>query len=284
MKRKLLVLFTAILFSLTLFSVTVSADIGPKPSVSISFLNMGSEECYCTLLSEHKSTGPHSVSSKKSDDEIHRAFEEYKDSDGFYFLEYVQLVSKSKKFDWGYYPPDTFKVVLYYPETKTFAASGIINKHGFFAQYRIDMKNVEVGTNNSHLQVKDLYSVPNVIISFLLRVIITILIEAGIGFAFEFRTKKQLLLIVIVNIVTQVLLNLLLYNAMLTGGGFLLMLAYIPLEILVFIIEGVIYSLNLGKLGEVYGKKVHGMLYSFLANSASFIFGVIFSVFFSVLA
>lgn len=65
MKRKLLVLFTAILFSLTLFSVTVSADIGPKPSVSISFLNMGSEECYCTLLSEHKSTGPHSVSSKK---------------------------------------------------------------------------------------------------------------------------------------------------------------------------------------------------------------------------
>ena len=43
------------------FSVTVRADMGPKPSVRIRFENMGDELCYGTLLSKTKSTGPASA-------------------------------------------------------------------------------------------------------------------------------------------------------------------------------------------------------------------------------
>lgn len=278
MKGKIHGFLTALFLSFTLLAAVVSADMGPKPSVTVSFINMGPEECYCTLLSKESGTGPYSVSDSKSDNEIYRAFEDYNDSDGFYFLEYAQLVGSTNPFRWGYYPPDTFKVLLYYPKTNTFAVSGIIEKEGFNSQYGIDMSGVEEG--NRFLEVKNLNTPAKTFISFLIRVIITLYIELAIAFAFKFAEKKQILLIIIVNLTTQILLNLLLNQAFSTGGGFMLMLAYIPLEIAVFVVEAVVYCLALGRLGSCRIKISDGILYSFLANFCSFIVGIILAVMF----
>ena len=58
MKRKLLtvLLVFCLLFSL---SVSVYADMGPKPSVRVSFLNLPEGTVYGTLLSKYESYGPH---------------------------------------------------------------------------------------------------------------------------------------------------------------------------------------------------------------------------------
>ena len=115
------------------FPVTVRADMGPNPSVRIHFENMGDELCYGTLLSKTKSTGPASAwdgieyhakhNENKSysyaafDYETWKVFAEYQDEDGYYFLQEGWKVSETKKIEWTYYPPQSFKILLYYPET-----------------------------------------------------------------------------------------------------------------------------------------------------------------------
>ena len=137
-----------VLMLLIIFSLSVGADMGPKPSVVIEFENMGDQPCYGTLLSKNPSTGPYSVWSGDAADAIHngneyyeytditedlwRAFVEYEDTDGYYFLqEAIWQVNAEKRLAWTYYPPDSFKVLLYYPETEEFAVSGICEKYAF---------------------------------------------------------------------------------------------------------------------------------------------------------
>lgn len=41
--------------------LTAAADMGPKPSVRVTFTGVGEESYYVTLLSQAKSTGPYHV-------------------------------------------------------------------------------------------------------------------------------------------------------------------------------------------------------------------------------
>ena len=89
-----------------LFPATARADMGPKPSVHITFENMGDEVCYGTLLSRTESTGPASAWDGNpehiypgQDMEIWQAFVDYEDVDGYYFLQRSWLCSESKQLD-----------------------------------------------------------------------------------------------------------------------------------------------------------------------------------------
>ena len=92
---------------------------------SIQFEHMGDELCYGTLLSKEKSTGPASAWDGRTESDqkeymdpgIWKIFVNYKDPDGYYFLQRSWKVSESKELAWTYYPPDDFKILLYYPET-----------------------------------------------------------------------------------------------------------------------------------------------------------------------
>lgn len=276
MKRKLLLLITAVFFALTSLSAAVSADVGPKDSVAVSFKNLDAVECYCTLLSEHSASGPYSVSGEKSNEKIPRAFQDYRDSDGFYYLEFYSIVSSSKSFSWGYMPPTKFKVLLYFPKTEKYAVSDIIEKKAFNAGYTVDMKDIDISAENQHLEVVDKNTPVRVAFSFLMRVVLTVLIELAIAVPFfKFRSKKPLLTILIVNIITQILLNLLLNTIYINIGAAIMILSYIPLEIAVFIIESIAYSVAL-KPSEGYNIRGSScVLYSFLANLTSFIVGAV---------
>ncbi len=61
MKKKWSVWILCFILSFSIFPLTARADTGPKPSVRITFKNMGDEVCYGTLLSETDSTGPASA-------------------------------------------------------------------------------------------------------------------------------------------------------------------------------------------------------------------------------
>lgn len=122
-KRKALLLIAAFMIVSTLMTVTVFADTGPKPSVHVSFENMGGEPCYATLLSKTASTGPFYVWDGNEEhidlsygfitEDVWRAFVEYDDPDGYFFLQRaVWKVSVSKDLTWGYYPPESFKILL----------------------------------------------------------------------------------------------------------------------------------------------------------------------------
>ena len=58
-KTVLIALMCAILVAI--FTPVASADIGPKPSVRVSFTDLPDALCYGTLISSSPSTGPNSV-------------------------------------------------------------------------------------------------------------------------------------------------------------------------------------------------------------------------------
>ena len=280
------------------FPVTVRADMGPKPSVRIRFENMGDELCYGTLLSKTKSTGPASAwdgieyhakhNENKSysyaafDYETWKVFAEYQDEDGYYFLQEGWKVSETKKIEWTYYPPQSFKILLYYPETQTFAVSGIYERYAFDTYYTVDMDGVHInevrceeanGTPEG-LEASRSYDYSQELISLAVRIVLTILIEMIIALLFGYRHKKQLLFLAGVNGGTQIVLNVLLNIINYKGGQLAFVLFYVLLEIAVFAIEAGIFYGRLGRMGNTSQPKWLAVLYAFIANAASFGVGI----------
>ena len=60
-----------IVMVMMIFPITASADTGPKPSVRITFENLGDDLCYGTLLSIKPSTGPSSAWDGNEEDARH---------------------------------------------------------------------------------------------------------------------------------------------------------------------------------------------------------------------
>ncbi len=280
------------------FPSAARADMGPKPSVRIHFENMGDELCYGTLLSKTKSTGPASAwdgieyhakhNENKSysyaafDYETWKVFAEYQDEDGYYFLQEGWKVSETKKIEWTYYPPQSFKILLYYPETQTFAVSGIYERYAFDTYYTVDMDGVHInevrceeanGTPEG-LEASRSYDYSQELISLAVRIVLTILIEMIIALLFGYRHKKQLLFLAGVNGGTQIVLNVLLNIINYKGGQLAFVLFYVLLEIAVFAIEAGIFYGRLGRMGNTSQPKWLAVLYAFIANAASFGVGI----------
>lgn len=280
MKKGISFILTSLIMAISVFSAAVSADVGPKDSVNVSFKNMGVETCYCTLLSKVEGTGPFYVlNNPKEDNEIDIAFFNYKDTDEFYYLHYYSRADVSKNFVWGYYPPSKFKILLYYPATNTFAVSGIYEQYAFTSFYTVDMQDIQVGADNQILTAERKYSPLFVVFAFIMRVIITLAIEIAIAIPFRFREKKQLLSIIIINVITQLFLNFTLYDVMVRLGAWFIFL-YIPLEFVIFIIETVFYVSVLRCVSKTKVRGADCVLYAFLGNFASFIGGAVAAIFF----
>ena len=274
----------------------VKADMGPKASVHIQFENMSDEVCYGTLLSKEESTGPASVWSGWEDDarvkekypfsyyfkrDIWEAFVNYEDPDGYYFLQEGWTVSETKEIAWMYYPPSSFKILLYYPETNTFVSSGIYERYAFDTYYTVDMQGIQMNSvdyndnlsTDERIEAYRSYDYRQEMLTLSIRIILTILIEMVVAICFGFRTKKQLLVLTLVNILTQVLLNVALNMIEYNAGPMAVKLFYVLLEAVVFGIEAVFYCTVLKKISV---KKNNGfyILYSFVANMISFVAGL----------
>jgi len=153
MKRiqKLLACFVVIIICLAV-PVTVKADIGPKPSVVIEVTGFEEKEYYVTLLSERDSTGPWSHGNEYYDymgeEWVFEAFENYEDPDGYYFLSFMQDCSEDDTFEWTYYPPQRFKVLLYTTEDGQFYCSDeIYERYAFDSYFKVTL--TENGETNS---------------------------------------------------------------------------------------------------------------------------------------
>ena len=290
--KKTIYLLIRTLFLSALLSITASADTGPKASVRITFENMGDALCYGTLLSEKRSTGPYSawdgneehmyferLEDMGIDEDLWRAFTYYEDADGYYFLqEAIWQVNEKKELAWTYYPPDTFKILLYYPETEKFAVSGICERYAFDTYYTVDMAGVDIGSvdyneglsSNDRLVAYKSYRYKQELISLAARIFITIAIEMGVALLFGFRGKKALLLLVTVNTVTQILLNVLLNMINFRSGAWAFVAWYVMLELAVFVIEATLYAAFMKKLTGKGRPAWFYAVYAFAANAVSF--------------
>lgn len=309
--------FFCLTLTLLLFApVTARADLGPKPSVRILFENMGDELCYGTLLSERSSCGPaHAWDGDEEnawykendcawaafDYEIWKAFVDYEDPDGYYFLQEGWTVSASKQIAWTYYPPSPFKILLYYPETGTFVSSGIYERYAFDTYYTVDMSGIQIGSveyneelstderrkpletveyneelsTDERIEAYRSYNYRVEIFSMIARIAATIAIEMLLALLFGFRKKKQLLLLIGVNTVTQVILNVLLNIINYNSGQMAFVFFYVLLELLVFGLEAIAYCAWMNRLSEKARSSWFYVLYAFVANGVSFAAGIL---------
>lgn len=269
-------------------SVTASADMGPKPSVNVDFENLGDELCYATLLSR-TSTGP--ASAWDGDDnhsympygyDVWKAFVDYEDPDGFYYLQETWQINETKKFAWTYYPPNEFKILLYFPETNTFASSGIYERYAFDTYFTVNMEGVDLSVDyneelstNKRLEAYKSYNYRVEIGSLAARIVITILIEMAIALIFGYREKKQLLLLAGVNSATQIILNVLLNVINYNSGQLAFVVFYVLFELIVFAGEAVVYYILLNKISVKPKPKWLAVIYALVANVASFVGGML---------
>lgn len=279
--RRLPLFLACLALTLLAFPTAAQADSGDKPSIHITFENLdGDTLCYGTLLSEERSTGPASAWDGVSEyahyqygeegRAVWEAFVAYEDPDGFYFLQEWWECSETGRLDWTYYPPSTFKILLYFPETGQFAVSGIYERYAFDSFYTVDMANAVPDGEGLFLTAEENYDYAASLFSFACRVVLTILLELVIALLFGFRKKKQFLYIVYVNIATQVLLNLALNIIGYAWGGFTYAICYLLLEIAVFLIEAVLYAVLLRRAGEGKISLLRSTAYALCANGCSF--------------
>ena len=285
-------------------SMTAHADMGPKPSVQITFEGMGPEKCYGTLLSKNISTGPSTAWDGTEEDARHnenelysyenldyetwKAFVEYKDVDGFYFLQEGWQVNGTKELKWVYYPPSTFKILLYYPESGTFLVSDIYEKYAFDSYYTVDMSNFQQPIDKiqgefeeseklvlieKKIEAEKSYNYKSESRLLLIRILATIAIELVIAAMFGLVRKKQFLLLAGVNVITQVLLNVLLNVIHYKKGPMAYEAGYIFFELIMFAIEAMLYCKFLGRYADKPRTNRYYIVYAFVANLISFAAG-----------
>lgn len=263
-------------------TMKASADTGPKPSVRVTFENMGDELCYGTLLSKTPSTGPARAWDgtedgkyiyEGADEAVWRAFTEFKDEDGFYFLQWFWRADENKALNWTYYPPQTFKILLYYPDratksgaadnsaggatrdSETTAASGafcesdVLERYAFHSYYFVDMRNVQSETIGTIAKISATqgYDYSAEILGFFVRFIITLGVETLLALAFGLRTKRAFLTVLAANGATQVALNILLNVQLHFNNVYGVFPLYFFAELFVFVAEAALYCFIFGK-------------------------------------
>lgn len=281
MKKRLIVFVACLLF----FSLqTASADVGPKPKLKLEFENFPSAQsqtCYITLLSKYDSTGPHTAyngTNARYEEEtqmIWEKFLEYKDSDGFYFLQYYEWL-EDNSYQWSYYPPKTFKVLLYFPESDVFVVSDIYERYAFDTYYKVV---VTGGENPSamHIRLEKNYQYKNEFVFFAIRVVLTCLIELAIARMFGFTGKRAIRFIILLNLITQIGLNVLANFTYLHFSGDVFMAMYMVLELAVMLVEMVCYTIWLPKYDNRPKSISRIIAYTLCANFVSFMMGLYLS-------
>ena len=282
MIRKLIMSIFCMITIMAAFPTTASADMGPKPSVVIDFEGLSGQIYYVTLLSSVASTGPYSAFrsnyyGEEKDYPAFLKFIDFEDIDGYYFLQYFQNCSETNRFSWGYYPPHNFKILLYFPEKDSCMVSEAAYERYAFDSYFTATIRGEIQSNtnyNGGIEVRGSYKHSREAPSLIFRIILTIAIELFIAIPFGFRNKKHFLFILAANLITQIVLNVSLNIINFNHGPMMFVFSYVLLELVVFIIEAILYTVFLQKLCKTVIPKMIPVTYALVANAASFVVGI----------
>ncbi len=284
MKRIVCILMLLMLF-FPLLSLPLSADTGPKPSLRIRFENMPDAVFYGAIFSEGERPMP-DVTEREETEGLKAArkiLAAYEDEDGFLFDgNAMACVSDAGSLSWTYYPPERFKVVLYFPETERIVVSEICERYAFDTYYTVNMvgegmdapRYDESLSNDDRIKAYRSYELGRELLGLAARILITLACEMLLALLLGFVEKRALLLLLWVNLATQIALNLLLNLIHFLEGNDAFFIGYVLLELLVFAVEAFLYC-RLMKTRETAPRSNRFYIgYAFAANLLSFVVGL----------
>lgn len=273
-----------LLILMVLLPAAAYADTGPKPSVRIEFLHDGNETYYGTLLAETDGNGPYRVwdgteeyksNYNEIDEQVWEKFARFEDEDGFFFWQMGWKCSESGTLNWTYYPPETFKVLLYYPEHDCFVISDIYEQYAFDSYFAADLKTVDFDADSTEgmakLVLTENYDTEGEAKGLLARIGITIVLELIVAAVFGLLKSLPAVGIILgTNVVTQTALNLALNAIVYHRGSGMIVLWYLLLEILIFLGEAGIYTAAFRRIQKDSFNQKKTVLYALVANGVSF--------------
>ena len=293
MKKYRIILTFLMLFLISGLIYQAKADMGPKATSDIEIIGID-EAYYFDILFEVDERSAVLLDEERIQQEIEYDYYRdnfpdvlngYRDSDGFasytLYRGIPHYISKTEGSDHlyhlGYFsPPDTFKVVIVTDAGKMFV-SEIVNKTRFYASFEYDITDVTlVDGQNIYLNAGTIVEVNsiqygNLVFLVLVLILATLIVELLILLAFGYEDKKAYVKVGIVNIITQIILQLLIfYGYVYVWNIFGAFIFLIIGEVIVFIIEIIAYRRILKEKS-----KGRATVYAIIANIASFILGLV---------
>ena len=277
---RLTAMFILLLLAALLFPAHPAlADTGPKPSVSIRFKELPVDErVYATLIAPAgKIFGPAQPASERDqgwimesgiEADIWQKFIEYKDPDGYICYTFLVDVTESGLLNWGYYPPNAFKLLIYLAGQNRFVSSEKLERYAFRSEFTADINGETVRITHGAMWGSILKALG-------LRLLVTWVLELGLAYVMGIRGRRKYGILLLVNLLTQLLLTLLLYKVGFRQhiGGYALL--FISAELAVIVAEAIVYTRYLdGKKDGSYRKNTDYIVYAVGANLLSGIAGI----------
>lgn len=258
-----------VVFALVAAAVCVSADTGPKPSITIKTNGTVGEKYYLDILIECDNGYPNLRDAEiaELDAEMFKTLSEYTD-DGWYpaiahgtpaplFGTVVPEDDGTSRFSY-FGTPNRFKVIIV-TESGTVKVSDVVEKTVYQQVFSLDFADMTVKTSQS--------AAKSYLIQFASTFFPTLIIEFLLLFAFGLSPKKYWWAVIAVNLATQLLLtSVIACNPGIMYSGFIFL--FVMLELLITVIEAVAYVIIMKK--ERLWKRI---VYAVTANVASAVVG-----------
>lgn len=270
---KKIIAITCLLLVLT-SSCIAFADIGPKDELIVNVINPPSESYYLDILTNDENYESNLSKEDLSilNSEMIRILKDYKD--GNWHTAYVggtdipmwgniEGVEAGDKFihTFGYLGlPDTCKIIIV-TESGKIQVSEEFTRQSLHSSIKFDYKNNTIIKTPVWLAY---------LAQFAITCIATLIIEILILLAFKFDLKKNIKIIIIVNVITQILLTVIMGTILMKNGGLAAYIIQVPTELAIICIE--VY---------VFGRKLQGhtikrrRVYALIANLASWGIGIL---------
>ena len=274
MKRSLLILLF-ILFVSFLFPPIAKADIGPKPSLKVIVKNPPTGSYYLDLLIDYEVSYPYSYIDEEDVDDInmYNILKNY-NVDGWR----PALVTGTKVPLFGKITgkrendtmihtfsylgvPDRFKVIIVEESGEISISNNIIERKAFDSTVYFDYATKSLRETSTLLAY---------IKQFLITYPATLIVEGLILLLFGLSLKRNWKAFMLVNLITQTLLTLTVFTGMYFQGSMAGFFYYIPIEILIVIVE-----LRLFKKYLVGHSQLRKKAFAIVANIISFIIGIV---------
>ena len=256
------------------------ADNGPKPSITIEVINCPVDD-YCIALLRDDNAGGNWRDGLLNSDKIknNAALSKIVNYNEGGWKMHVSPVGdnyhqsdSSGTYEFGYSVPKRFRVILVAANGNIFLSDPIEKvKYNAVFEY-----------NAASGEIREIYSkgILNYVKNFFFCYVLTLIVEGILLSVFGLSTRKNRIHFLIINTVTQLLLNAYLIYSDWTGGigGLGFWVCYLFAEVLIFFIEAAYYVITLRKKD---GSKAPARcaVYALTANALSFFIGFFYYVF-----
>ena len=269
MKRRLFATLTCVLLCLAVLPGTASADTGPKPAVTITVVNAPAGEYYLDLLITDPEPDHDNIEVADYDPELIAGLKSW-EGEGWYpalvtgtraplFGELTAEADGIHRFSY-HGLPDTFRIAVSGPDGAQ-ATAEPFTRTVFYTHLTYDW---ETNTITSATSPAGFYGV-----QFLSTLVPTLIIEGVLLWLFGFRAKRDWLVFLIVNLVTQAGLHLWIEADLVSiGDSALQYLVLLVAEVPILVVELAAYVFLLKE-----HSKLRRAAYAACANVASYALG-----------